>query len=97
MGKYKKSFPKKEAKDNPKENSFKERAEKNAKDLNENSYSSTHSTFQNKQMKNPIINLISNTLKPITNKLTFHQERSQKILRMIQFHMKTTLKMIIII
>jgi hypothetical protein len=51
MGKYKKSFPKKEAKDNPKENSFKERAEKNAKDLNENSHSSTHSTFQNKQIK----------------------------------------------
>ena len=54
MGKYKNSIPKKETKNNSKKNSFKERAEKNSKDLNENSHSSTHSTFQNKKFK-PII------------------------------------------
>ena len=50
MGKYKKSIPKKEVKNNSKQNSFQERAEKNAKDLNEISYTSNQSTFQNKQI-----------------------------------------------
>ena len=54
MGKYKNSISKKETKNPSKKNSFQERAEKNSKDLNENSHSSTHSIFQTKQYK-PII------------------------------------------
>ena len=57
MGKYKNSISKKETKNNSKKNSFQERAEKNSKDLNENSQSSTHSTFQTKQFK-PIIEYV---------------------------------------
>ena len=57
MGKYKNSIPKKEAKNNSKKNSYQERAEKNSKDLNENSHSSIHSKFQNKQFK-PIIEYV---------------------------------------
>ena len=54
MGKYKNSVPQKEAKNTSKKNSFQERGEKNSKDLNQNSHSKTHSTFQTKQFK-PII------------------------------------------